>query len=64
MADQYAGASNYSIQPGKGEYDRPPMKQESHPEHNMPASEYNGDTKSVKTPTNPPVKANPGFSDE
>ncbi len=53
--DPYSGASNYAIQPGKGEYDRPSMKQDSHPDHNMPKSEYNGDT-----PKNPPVKANAG----
>lgn len=31
--------TNMSIQPG----DRPAMKQEDHPAHNMPSSDYNGD---------------------
>lgn len=39
--------SNMSVQPAKtdaeGRVIRPPMKQDSHPEHNMPPSDYDGD---------------------
>lgn len=38
--------SNMSIQPAatdaEGRIVRPPMKQENHPEHNMPESEHDG----------------------
>lgn len=53
--------TNMSVQPAAtdsaGKIIRPPMKQEDHPEHRMPPSEYNGE---VKAPDTPPVRSNSG----
>jgi len=63
MMEDYPGqnkginATNYAVQPGRGDYDRPSMKQDQHQEHNMPASEYVG----VKMPI-PQKESNGSYS--